>query len=284
MNPVLLSFADGTTFFGGLLLVVLAECSYLFIKQRVIRPLLTVGALCGMILVIASATPLPLWLYGVWLALALLGLFVCYGLFSVKQVKRRVLAAFLFMTAVMVSIELPYRRGPELVVPVGTTIYVLGDSISAGMLAEDRPWPEVLQEMLGTRVVNLARAGATVEGAIQQASNIAEANSLVIVEIGGNDLLGTTKAPAYYESLNRLVGSLVEEHQVLLVELLLFPFQNAYGKAQRRVAAEYGISLLPKKYFTAVLALPNSTSDGLHLTQKGHDAMAAMVSAQLVLE
>jgi lysophospholipase L1-like esterase len=77
------------------------------------------------------------------------------------------------------------------------------------------------------------------------------------------------------------VGSLVEEHQVLLVELPLFPFQNAYGRAQRRIVAEHGIALLPKKYFTRVLALPGSTSDGLHLTQQGHDAMAAMMNALL---
>jgi hypothetical protein len=60
MNPVLLSFADGTTFFIGLGLVVLAELVLFLGKRRFIRSALTVCALVGMILVVISATPLPI--------------------------------------------------------------------------------------------------------------------------------------------------------------------------------------------------------------------------------
>jgi lysophospholipase L1-like esterase len=281
MNPILLSFADGTTFFVGLILVFIAEVLLLFIQQRFVRSALTVCAFLGMMLVVASATPLPLWMYVVWLVLALIGVVLLNGFSEFRKVKHCMCFALLMVTVGLISMELPYRRAPELVVSSGSTIYVLGDSISVGMRVEDRAWPEVLQEMSGCRVVNCARAGATVEGAFKQALEISEPSSPVIIEIGGNDLLGGTKAFSYYKSLNRLVGSLVEEHQVLLVELPLFPFQNAYGRAQRRIVAEHGIALLPKKYFTRVLALPGSTSDGLHLTQQGHDAMAAMMNALL---
>ena len=284
MNPVLLSFADGTLFFVGLISVFGAEVALLFLQQRFIRSALTVCALWGIILVVGSATPLPLWLYLVWSIPAVVGLVLLNGFSGFKKVKRWVCGALLIVTVGLIAMELPYRRAPELSVPPGATLYVLGDSISVGMGAEDRPWPEVLQELSGCRVVNCARAAATVEGAIKQALQISEPSSLVIIEIGGNDLLGDTEASSYYESLNRLVGSLVGEHQVLLVELPLFPFQNAYGDAQRRIVAEHGIALLPKKYFTRVLALPDGTSDGLHLTQKGHDAMAAMMNQVLFKE
>ena len=278
MNPVLLSFADGTTFFVGLGLVVLAVALLATTSRRLVRPILTVCALVGMLLVVTSATPLPIWMYVIWGLVALAGVVLFNGFAEFEKMKRRGCAALLIATIGLVAVELPYRRAPQLDVSPSSTIYVIGDSISAGMSAKDRTWPEVLQELSGHRVVNCARAGATVDGAHRQALGIIAPNALVIVEIGGNDLLGSTDAASYYESLNRLVGALVEEHQVLLMELPLFPFQNAFGEAQRRVAAKHGVALLPKRYFTRVLALPDSTSDGLHLSQPGHDAMAAMLN------
>jgi hypothetical protein len=45
-----------------------------------------------------------------------------------------VCAALLIATVGLVAMELPYRRAPELIIPPpAATIYVLGDSISAGM-------------------------------------------------------------------------------------------------------------------------------------------------------
>jgi len=281
MNPVLLSFADGTTFFVGLGLVVLAVALLATMQRRLVRPILTVCALVGMILVVTSATPLPIWMYAIWLTFAVAGVILSNGFAEFQKLKRSVWASLLIVTVGLVAVEAPYRRAPQLIIPPDATIYVLGDSISAGISAKDRTWPEVLQELSGHLVVNCARAGATVDAAHRQALEITEPNALVILEIGGNDLLGTTTADAYYESLNRLVAGLVDEHQVLLMELPLFPFQNAFGEAQRRVTATHGVELLPKRYFTRVLALPNSTSDGLHLSQAGHDAMAVMLNELL---
>ena len=64
-----------------------------------------------------------------------------------------------------------------------------------------------------------------------------------------------------------------------MFELPLFPFQNAYGSAQRAVAAKHGVHLLPKRYFAAVLGAEDGTLDGLHLSQKGHDAMAEIMAS-----
>lgn len=282
MNPVILAFADGTTFFVGVVLVFIAEASLLWFKNRSVRSALTVCAISGMILVVASATPLPIWIYAGWLLLASCGVILFNRSTGFRRVKLSLCAVLFIATMGLVAIELPYRRATQLTVSPETTIYVLGDSISAGMGEDDRVWPLQLQELSGNRVVNFARAAATVEGALKQAKEITESNALVIVEIGGNDLLGDTEPSSYYESLNQLVGSLVDEHQVLLVELPLFPFQNGFGEAQRRVAAEHDVALLPKRFFTRVLAVPNSTSDGLHLSQIGHTAMAETMNALIV--
>jgi len=62
-----------------------------------------------------------------------------------------------------------------------------------------------------------------------------------------------------------------------MIELPLFPFQNAFGMAQRSAATKHGALLLPKRYFASVLGMENGTLDGLHLSQEGHDAMAKIM-------
>ena len=63
---------------------------------------------------------------------------------------------------------------------------------------------------------------------------------------------------------------------VVLMELPLPPFFNNYGRVQRTLAARYGVPLIPRRRFTAVLAHSGGTLDGLHLSA-GHQRMAEMV-------
>ncbi len=66
MSPIVLSFADGTTFFVGLFIVLASGIFLLFQKGR-IRSALAMFVVVGMVLVGASATPLPIWVYACWL-------------------------------------------------------------------------------------------------------------------------------------------------------------------------------------------------------------------------
>jgi acyl-CoA thioesterase-1 len=175
--------------------------------------------------------------------------------------------------------EAPYRRCPKVTVPEGTTVYVLGDSISAGVGTGDRCWPVVLGELTSFRVVNLAQPGATVKSALVQTKGIKESRAVVIVEIGGNDLLGETAAAEFRDTLDTLVSSLrANQHQILLLELPLFPFKNAFGRAQRDVVSKYGVAMLPKRCLAAALGAQNGTLDGLHLSQAGHNALAGILA------
>ncbi len=194
MNPFILRFSDGTTFFVGLVTVLLAVVMRRCFRSRFIRPILNVAAIVGIILVILSATPIPAWAYAAWVTTAIAGI----ALVDRPEPPRRLtLICVVFLVASTVALcvaELPWRRIPLLRVPAGTTVYVLGDSISAGMFTEHRCWPAVLDEITPLQVVNLAQPGATVVCALSQAGGISERQSLVIVEIGGNDLLGETPA------------------------------------------------------------------------------------------
>jgi acyl-CoA thioesterase I len=66
-----------------------------------------------------------------------------------------------------------------------------------------------------------------------------------------------------------------------MFELPLIPDRIAYGQIQRRLAAKYGIHLIPKRYFVRVITGAEATSDGLHLSKTGAQRMAHLVAQVL---
>jgi lysophospholipase L1-like esterase len=62
-----------------------------------------------------------------------------------------------------------------------------------------------------------------------------------------------------------------------MLELPLPPLANRYGQVQRRLAREFGVTLIPKRHLAAILSAPGATVDGLHLSASGHARMARMV-------
>ena len=286
MTPFVLLVADGTAFFVGLALVFIATTLFLRFRKGVVHAVLLAFVLVGMLLVAISATPLPIWAYLVWATIAFAGLILGNRGEPSKPLNCITGIALLLTTVGLCLAEAPYHRRPHLTVANGKTIYVLGDSISAGTIGSKLCcWPMVLKGIVPFRVVNLAQGAATVERAIGQAKGITEPNSVVIVEVGGNDMIGGTDAAGFRSRYHYLVSSLrAAGHQVLIFELPLFPFQNAYGEAQRSAVTKYGVSMLPKRCFAKVLGTTNATLDGIHLSQEGHNALAKIIAAVITKE
>jgi acyl-CoA thioesterase I len=275
MNPIALQPANGNLFFVGLIIVATALFLRLWFEGRLSGLVLRIGYIAGIVFVTFSATPLSVWLYCLWFVLCVAAaMVVFYNIFSFQ---RKLLASFavLICSIAMFLIELPYHLSPTIKISPQQSIFVIGDSISAGISTKERVWPDTLGDLSHFKVINLAKPAATVETAMDQAAGITDSNSLVLVEIGGNDLLGHTDSKTFYVQLDKLLGRLTAgNNQVVVFELPLLPFCNAFGKVQRNLAAKYGVILLPKHYLTDVFGLKGGTLDGLHLSQKGHDAMA----------
>jgi lysophospholipase L1-like esterase len=85
MNPIVLRFADGTAFFVGLALAFAAEMILLVLTNDIARRVLNVLALVGIVLVILSATPQPLWAYLTWGMPAVGGLILLKNSFGHAQ-------------------------------------------------------------------------------------------------------------------------------------------------------------------------------------------------------
>ena len=280
MNPIVLQLANGNLFFVGLVMIVAALFLRLWFEGRILGLVLRIGYIAGIVFVIFSATPLSIWLYCLWFGLCVAAVLV---VFSKKlSFQRKMLVSFTISlcSLVMCLVELPYHLSPTIKASPKQLLFVVGDSISAGISAKDRAWPDVLADISHFKVINLAKPAATVETAMNQIAGIVGSNSLVLVEIGGNDLLGHTDSKTFYIQLDQLLGKLAAENsQIVVFELPLFPFCNAFGKAQRNLARKYNMILIPKHYLTDVFGLKGGTVDGLHLSQKGHDALANSINS-----
>jgi acyl-CoA thioesterase-1 len=241
------------------------------------RFLLVLGAgLVGL-----AATPLPGWAYGLWAAAAAAWLI---GQWRLNDSRPRLVWALRWVALAAclgaVAAELPYQWTPT--VPLGEQqrLYVIGDSLSAGEPGDRFPlWPEIVRRDRHADTVSLARGGATVASALRQADGVVGGDCVVLLEIGGNDLLDFTSGADFADGLDRLLAKVSGPgRRVVLLELPGVPGRNDIGLAQRQLAARHAAVLVPKWLMADVIAGPGNTrEDGLHLSARGQQAMADAV-------
>jgi len=132
--------------------------------------------------------------------------------------------------------------------------------------------------MTGVQVRNLAQAGAPSTDAIKMVSQVTPEDGVVLIEIGGNDLLGGTSSRQFGISLDTILRKVAAPRRVVVMfELPLIPTRIAFGRIQRLAAAKYGVRLIPKRYFAQVVSGADATSDGIHLTETGMQGMSNLV-------
>ncbi len=192
-NHISLYFGDGRVFFIGCFLSLIgAILAYRFSNKW--RRVFDYSAWLGMLLVMISATPLPWWMYAIWL-MAFCAAMIGPRLPKYKLPTKVTIPCFVTLTILIYGIELKHRQIPKITIPPDQAVYILGDSISAGIGGPETTWPTVWAQHSGREVINLAMPGATVSDVLaHQLPKIDSPNATVIIEIGGNDLLGETSA------------------------------------------------------------------------------------------
>lgn len=298
MNSVICHFVSGDAFFSGFVAIA-AGSVLLAINQAGLSRAAVVLVLCGWILVIASATALS------WFGYGLAGVSSCGVLLGrffqsrsrsddstspasqeAASWRRPKVTAVCGWCSGMVAIgvmlfEIGLYHPSQIVVPNDLPVFVIGDSLSAGINdGVDIPWPERLGEMSSLTVINRAKAGATSRSAISQVEGLPE-QCLVLVEIGGNDLLSGRSAGDFRNDVDELLTAIVSSGRdvdVAMFELPLPPFFHGYGAAQRDLAARHHVDLIPRRLLASVLFRDDATLDSIHLSNLGHQRLARRVS------
>jgi acyl-CoA thioesterase-1 len=275
MNWLVYHIASGHAFFSGVALIsvaALASTRWTPITTR----LTVLFFLIGAIAIAISSTAIPHWYYGIAIAITLAWLISAY----LKNWRRWTRLSVIVAWAVAAAIELPYHITPSLVPAPSRSMTVIGDSVTAGMGASDHSvrWPTLLAKERDLNIQDISQPGETAASALKRATSRQIASPVVILEIGGNDLLGDTSSEQFSQDLDALLAYVCRSgRQVIMFELPLPPFRNEYGRIQRSLARRHNVALVPKRVFLSVLTANDSTVDTIHLTQAGHRRMAATV-------
>lgn len=280
MRWVIYFFGSGIVFFLGVCLVLAAVLLAWTRRPRWLARSVVLFALLGAILIALSATPLPYWFYAVAAAITLAWI-VVEAIPAERVARRRSLFRFAVVLVWLVGLgmEVPYHLSPRIDLQDNPTLHIIGDSVTAGMGERNLvTWPRILAESHEIDVRDHSRMGATVASALKQAEQLPDDGGILVLEIGGNDILGSTTVAKFEDSLEQLLTRVCSpQRTVLMFELPLPPLQNDYGLAQRRLAARHGVCVIPRRILATVLTIEGATVDSVHLSQPGHERMAEAV-------
>jgi acyl-CoA thioesterase-1 len=283
MNPVVLYFASGESLYAGAGALVIAVAISRNLQGWRLR-LRNLAAWLGLALMVMACPPFSFTVDAIFVAVFALWLASANQWLGLRETKLRLLLAtvLVFTLLMLTCLELLHRRIPTIAGVPGNHLVVIGDSISSGIDPRVRAWPVIMQQLTGVPVKNLARPGAQVSEGPAMADEVTSEDRIVVIEIGGNDLLGDVPSAMFEKNLDATLSELAMPGRTMVMfELPLLPHKIAYGQIQRRLAAKHGVWLIPKRCFTEVISGKDATSDGLHLSTTGARRMATLVAMVL---
>ncbi len=161
----------------------------------------------------------------------------------------------------------------------GTTIVCLGDSITSGVGADPgRAYPDVLADRLGIDVINAGVPGDTAADGLERLDEVLEEDPwLVIVELGGNDLLRQVPPARTEAALREIVQRLLDARVVPLVVEMHVPFGKRYSEIFDRLEEEYEVPVI-EDVLGDILVDRSLKADPIHPNTRGHRILAEAVA------
>src|SRR2546421_1775561 len=159
MNWLSFHVASGASLFSGALFLTLGVVLAGKTKGR-IKFLCKLGGSLGGALIVLSSTPFPFWLYAGFVVFVFVWL-IAESVPRLQSGRPALVCRVLLIgsTLTLVLIEIPHRRLPRLPNVRHGQLYVIGDSISAG-IDQDPNWGEVFRKEYGLNIQNLAKPDA----------------------------------------------------------------------------------------------------------------------------
>lgn len=158
------------------------------------------------------------------------------------------------------------------------SLAVIADSITAGLNDGEVTWPRLFAERTGIDVRDASQPGATFRSAIDQADALSDDRTPMILEIGGNDLLGGRSLADFTRDFEQLCRKVCTPGRIVwMCEMPLPPGKSQYGAAQRRIARKYDINLIPKRTMMQLLTTAGATVDSIHLSPAGQNLFCELI-------
>jgi acyl-CoA thioesterase-1 len=273
MNWLVFHLISGQAFFSGAALLIASALASLS-SRSLAKRFAVLSFLVGSLAIVLSSSAIPYWYYGIAGVVTLVWIVSRFR----PRWRKGAVSAVVVVWIGAIAFEVPYHLMPAFSPSPNRSITIIGDSITAGVEDGSETWPKLLAAQHELEVQDISHVGETTATAMKRANSHPIESSLVIVEIGGNDLLGSTTTTKFAADLEALLKHLqTADRQILMFELPLPPFFIEYGRIQRSLAARHNVALIPKRVLLSIIAGNGSTLDSIHLTQSGHQDMADSV-------
>jgi acyl-CoA thioesterase-1 len=287
MNPLFSFFAGGLALGWGILIllgaIVIELVCFSSSGSVFWRWLERVFAMVAAVLILSASPPVASWLLGVWIIIFILWRLESNSgfLFSL-DLRWPVIAVFVVLNLVLGFNALISYLPPEGVKNKPEKVVVFGDSLTAGIPGDgtEKQWPEIVEEKTGIKFKSHSRGGARVEYVVRKLIKMdldSSQNTIYLILIGGNDILGKTTPEKYERDLEKMYSLLNFGSVIYSFEIPLPPFSSDLALIQRKVAARHGVRLIPRRYLASLLGTSRYTMDGVHLSTAGHRRLAEIV-------
>jgi len=164
----------------------------------------------------------------------------------------------------------------------GKTIVCLGDSITAGVgSGPGESYPDLLAARLGTEVINAGVSGETTAGGLARVDQVLARDPwLVIVELGGNDILRQVPPDQTERSLRQILDRLVAARVVPVLVEMDAPFGGRYLEIYERLGDQYHVPVV-EDAIGEILGDPSLKSDTIHPNAQGQKVLAEAIAEEI---
>jgi acyl-CoA thioesterase I len=190
------------------------------------------------------------------------------------------------MAMVTISFGCTKHTAEVQAIAAGTTVLVLGDSISYGTGAEHgtQDYPTLLARKTGWQVINAGISGDVSSGSLTRLPSLLAQHRprLVIIELGGNDFL-RQMAPTRIEDNLKSMVHLVQQADATAI-LIAMPEVSLLGRLHdhplyARVAEETG-AVLVSNAVSEVLSDGRLRADQVHPNAEGYRQLTDVLTKQ----
>ena len=167
--------------------------------------------------------------------------------------------------------------------PSGTNVIAFGDSLTQGYrLDPGQGWPEQLSAIIGRPILNRGVSGDTTADALARLERdvLAEDPRVVLVCLGGNDMLRRLPADQQFDNLRAIVRRIQEKGALVVLigtEGFKILANEDYGARYEALARETGAAYVPD-LMDGVLGDPALMLDQIHPNARGYEKIARRIA------
>lgn len=197
----------------------------------------------------------------------------------------QVIITIVLITVIGIGIWIFMKKEPAYQKPTsGTTIVAFGDSLVEGVGATPgNDFVPILSKKLGVPIINAGRSGDTTDSALARIESdvIAKNPKIVIVLLGGNDILNQTPKETMFKNLTAIIDAIqTRGAAVILIGIRGGLFYDAYHKDFKELAKQKGAFYVADA-LKGVLGNPELMSDTIHPNDTGYAMLASRIEPVL---